>query len=83
MFALTDVESFTSVNLKVLPEAGADLREAYESVQPAYHMNKKHWITVIMDGSIPDRLLRQWIDNSYELVVGGLTKSQKLALDGL
>ena len=40
-------------------------------------MNKKHWITVIMDGAIPDKLMRQWIENSYDLVAAGLTKSQK------
>ena len=81
MFALTDVVSFSSINLKVDPEQGEELRERYPSVQPGYHMNKKHWITVLMDGSVPDRLTRQWIDNSYQLVVSGLTKSQKSALE--
>jgi len=83
MFALTDVESFESINLKVDPEAGVDLRERYAAVQPGYHMNKKHWITVVMDGSISDKLIRQWTDNSYELVASGLTKSQKLALESM
>ncbi len=83
MFALTDVRDFTSINLKVVPETGIELRERYSSVQEAYHMNKKHWITVLMDGGIPDRLLYQWIDNSYDLVVNGLTKSQKSALDSV
>jgi len=50
MFALTDLEDFDAVNLKVMPEAGIDLRERYTFVQPAYHMNKKHWITVLLDG---------------------------------
>jgi predicted DNA-binding protein (MmcQ/YjbR family) len=81
MFALTDVTSFSSINLKVDPEKGEELRERYPSVQPGYHMNKKHWITVLMDGSVPDNLTRQWIDNSYQLVVSGLTKSQKSALE--
>jgi predicted DNA-binding protein (MmcQ/YjbR family) len=83
MFALTDVSEFSSVNLKVEPEKGAEIREQYPSVQPGYHMNKKHWITVLMDGSIPDRLFKQWIDNSYELVVSGLTKKQKSALESI
>lgn len=83
MFALTDVESFESINLKVDPEAGVNLRERYAAVQPGYHMNKKHWITVVMDGSISDKLIRQWTDNSYELVASGLTKSQKLALESM
>jgi predicted DNA-binding protein (MmcQ/YjbR family) len=80
MFILTDVEDFEGVNLKVLPEDGAALREQYPFIQPAYHMNKKHWITVKMGGSVPERLLRQWIDNSYDLVTAGLTRSQKSAL---
>jgi predicted DNA-binding protein (MmcQ/YjbR family) len=83
MFALTDVTEFSSVNLKVEPEQGAEIREQYPSVQPGYHMNKKHWITVLMDGSVPDKLFKQWIDNSYELVVSGLTKKQKSALESM
>lgn len=81
MFALADVNDFSSINLKVDPEMGIELRERYSAVLKAYHMNKKHWITVLMDGELPDRLLVQWIDNSYNLVVSGLTKSQKSALD--
>jgi predicted DNA-binding protein (MmcQ/YjbR family) len=80
MFALADVEEFDGINLKVDPEEGAGLRERYAGVKPAYHMNKKHWITVVMDGSVPDKLVRAWIDNSYRLVATGLTKSQKLSL---
>lgn len=83
MFALTSLESFDSVNLKVDPEIGQDLRERYSSVQPGYHMNKKHWITVLMDGSIPDKLVYQWVENSYQLVVSGLTKRQKSALEAI
>ena len=82
MFALTGF-NFESVNLKVEPEAGVELREKYPSVQPGYHMSKKHWITVLMDGSISDKNFRQWVDNSYELVVSGLTKKQKSALESL
>jgi predicted DNA-binding protein (MmcQ/YjbR family) len=83
MFALTDLDDFTSVNLKVEPETGEALREKYPSVQPGYHMNKKHWITVLIDGSVSDKLIRQWTDNSYHLVVSGLTKSQKSALESI
>lgn len=83
MFALTDLESFESINLKVDPEQGAELRERYTSVVPGYHMNKKHWITVLMDGSVPDKELRLWTDNSYNLVVAGLSKSQKKAMETL
>lgn len=68
MFALTDVETFASINLKCDPEVAVELREQYPSVQPGYHMNKKHWNTIVMDGSIPDRLVKEWIDSSYSLV---------------
>jgi predicted DNA-binding protein (MmcQ/YjbR family) len=81
MFTLADVEDFTSVNLKVDPEMGIELREKYASVQPGYHMNKKHWITVLIDGSLPDKLICQWIDNSYNLVVESLPKKIKEKLN--
>ena len=80
MFALTDLEAFTSVNLKCDPEKVIELQEQYPAVQPGYHMNKRHWITVLMDGSIPDRQIREWIVGSYDLVVKSLTKSQKSKL---
>jgi predicted DNA-binding protein (MmcQ/YjbR family) len=81
MFALTNVENFSSINLKADPEIGVELREKYASVKPGYHMNKKHWITVLMDGTISDKLVCEWIENSYHLVVSALTKSQKAALE--
>ena len=82
MFALTGL-AFESVNLKVDTETGVELRERYSAVQPGYHMNKKHWITVIMDGSVPDKQLRQWVQNSYDLVASGLTKNQKRTLESM
>lgn len=83
MFALTNLDSFESINLKCDPEDGVQLREQYSSVLPGYHMNKKHWITVLMDGSIPDKLIQEWIEQSYQLVASSLTKSQKIDLDRL
>ena len=83
MFSLTNMEVFESVNLKVDPERGVELRERYPAVQPGYHMNKKHWITVTMVGSIPDKLLKEWIDHSYDLVAAGLTKMAKRTLESM
>lgn len=83
MFALTDVEEFEGINLKCDPEVGAQLREEYAGVLPGYHMNKKHWITVQMDAGISDKLLKSWIDASYDLVAGSLNKTQKDALGRL
>jgi len=83
MFALADVDLFQSVNLKCDPEEAVLLRESYPAIQPGYHMNKKHWNTVDMDGSLDDKFVRGLIDTSYDLVVKGLTKSQKELLTKL
>ena len=84
MFALADVELFTSVNLKCDPEKAVELREQYEGhVLPGYHQNKRHWNTVLMDGTLPDKLIMHWIDHSYELVVAGLPRKLKNELDQL
>lgn len=83
MFALTDVEVFEGINLKCEPELAAQLREEYPAVQPGYHMNKKHWNTILMDGSIGDKLIKQWIDHSYDLVAASLPKKDQAALKAL
>jgi predicted DNA-binding protein (MmcQ/YjbR family) len=83
MFALADVTLFESINLKCDPELAAELREQYPAVQPGYHMNKKHWNTVLMDGSLPDKLVKTWIDNSYNLVVASLPAKVKAELKTL
>ncbi|MFN3315685.1 MAG: MmcQ/YjbR family DNA-binding protein [Raineya sp.] len=75
IFALTNIDQDNfSINLKCEPEKAVLLREQYEAVQAGYHMNKKHWNTILAQKSIPDNLLKEWIDNSYELVVAGLPK---------
>jgi len=68
MFALANVENFKSINLKCEHEKAIELRETYSSVLPGYHMNKKHWNTVLLDSSIPDHLVFEWIKDSYLLV---------------
>ncbi len=57
-----------SFNIKCNPEKALELREQYHAVQPGYHMNKKHWNTIVVDGSVKSDLLREWIDDSYNLV---------------
>lgn len=57
-----------SFNVKCDPAKAEELREQYDCVRPGYHMNKKHWNTVTVDGSAPGKLLQEWIDHSYELV---------------
>lgn len=73
MFSLLDIESFDSINLKCEPEKAIQLREHYPSVIPGYHMNKKHWNTVSCDGSIPDKLILEWTNDSYNLVLNSLS----------
>ena len=76
IFLLASLEAIPlQINLKCDPEKAINLREEYESVQPGYHMNKKHWNTIIIEGTIPNATLFEWIDESYDLVVSGLKKS--------
>jgi predicted DNA-binding protein (MmcQ/YjbR family) len=70
IFALVNLEGDPSINLKCEPSFALELRERYPSVIPGYHMNKTHWNTVLLDGSIPDRVVFGWIDHSYERVGG-------------
>lgn len=77
MFALTDIDLFTSINLKCHPEEAVLLRDQYPAVQAGYHMNKAHWNTILMDNSIPDYLIKLWIDHSYLLVVDKLPAKVK------
>ena len=65
------------VNLKCDPDLALELRDRYEQVQPGYHMNKKHWNTVVLDGVIPEKEVRKMIDNSYDLVVQSLPKAKR------
>lgn len=77
MFLLTDLKDAFSMNIKNTPEKVLELREQYPCVLPGYHMNKLHWVTVVIDASLPDALLLQWVDESYALIVEGLSRKQK------
>lgn len=69
MFGLTSPDDFpASINLKCDPDRALLLRDQYPAITPGYHMNKKHWNTIVLDGSVPSSLLRELIDHSYELV---------------
>jgi len=77
MFALINLDESPSVNLKCDPEKAIILRETFSTVLPGYHMNKKHWNTVLLDGSIKDELLMNWIKDSYHLVINKLPLTLK------
>ncbi len=66
-----------TINIKCNPEKAVELREMYDSVRPGYHMNKNHWNTVVLDGSVHVKEIFKWIDESYNLVKDGLKKSEK------
>jgi len=74
MYALIDVESPDSINLKCDPELAIELRERYASVQPGYHMSKKHWNTVLLNGELSSKELEMMIVNSYDLIISSLPK---------
>lgn len=81
MFLLADIDSRPlSFNVKCEPERAVQLRETHEVVRPGYHMNKVHWNTVVVDGSIPDAELKSWVDDSYRLVADSLPGKMKALL---
>ena len=80
IFCLANLNPPYSINLKCDPETAIELREKYESVKPGYHMNKKHWNTVELDGNISDEEIYSWIDGSYDLVSQSLTGKEKKLL---
>lgn len=80
IFAITNLTPPYSINLKCDPEKAIELRERYDDVTPGYHMNKSHWNTIELSGNIPSKLIKEWIDHSYELVANGLTKKEKAKL---
>ncbi len=82
MFATLSVENdIARMNLKCDPSEAQMLRDIFSAVLPAYHMNKRHWNTVVLDGSIPAGELERMIDRSYGLVVKGMTRKERLPLE--
>ncbi len=80
MFTATDINSFDSFSIKCVPETIEELKAQYSALQDPAYFSKVHWCKVVMDGSVPDTILLQWLDISYDLVASKLTKKQKEAL---
>ena len=81
MFALSQLaQRPLQVSVKCEPLLAQRHRDAHPAVLPGYHLNKRHWNTVIIDGSIPDRMIKDMIEDSYDLVVSGLPRSRRRAL---
>ena len=84
MFALSQLAADSlRVSLKCEPQLAEVLREAHGAVLPGYHLNKRHWNTVIIDGSVPDEAIRNMIEDSYDLVVSKLPRARRHALGWL
>lgn len=83
MFALVNLDGELRINLKCKPENAIFLREKYSFVIPGYHMNKRHWNTVIIENNVPGQLVFEWIDDSYALVTKTLTKEKQNKLKKL
>jgi predicted DNA-binding protein (MmcQ/YjbR family) len=83
LFALTALDARPlTVNLKCDPEDAVRLRGEYPGlIVPGWHMSKRHWNTVTVDGELPDRLVRELVEDSYDLVVAGLPRADRLRLD--
>ncbi|MBW5484704.1 MmcQ/YjbR family DNA-binding protein [Streptomyces bambusae] len=83
MFALSALDATPlTVNLKCDPELAVRLRAEHPAIAPGWHMNKRHWNTVTVDG-LPDRMVRELVEDSYDLVVAGLPRAERLRLDRL
>lgn len=81
MFCIVSLDAHpTSCNVKCDPEMALALREAHTGVLPGYHMNKQHWNTLVFDGSFTDAQARQWLDDSYALIVASLPKKLQTEL---
>ncbi len=83
IFGIIALNDPLSINLKCDPEKALELREQFSFVQPGYHMNKKHWNTIILEDIVTDRLVKEWIDHSYKLIVNSLSSKEQKELHAL
>jgi predicted DNA-binding protein (MmcQ/YjbR family) len=81
LFALSPLESRPlTVSLKCEPELAEQLRAAHAEIAPGYHLNKRHWNTVTLGGAVPDAMVRDMVEDSYDLVVSALSRAKREAL---
>lgn len=77
IFSICDIAEFDSINVKCDPVKAIELRESHPEVVPGYHMNKKHWNTIDMTTNLSDELIKEWVKDSYNLVVAKLPKKDR------
>ena len=81
MFTATDIATFDNISVQCETTLIDELREKYLSISKHKYFSERHWNLILMDNSIPDRLLLEWIDNSYNLAIKKLTKKVRIELD--
>jgi len=82
-FCFFNVDAFDFCDIKCNPEESEELQNNYKGVKPGYHMNKKHWISIYFNQDVPDSKILELVTKSYDLVVRGLTKSQREELQNM
>ena len=80
-FVLANIENFDRFNAKCNPERAIELREMYQAIKPGYHMSKIHWNTVFVNRDLPQKLVLELIDHSYDLIVESLPKKLRQTLE--
>jgi predicted DNA-binding protein (MmcQ/YjbR family) len=81
MFAISALEREPlEISVKCEPDLAVELRNSYAAIRPGYHLNKRHWNTLTVDGSLPDQLVRDLVEDSYDLIVSALPKRVQLGL---
>lgn len=71
-FCFVNVEKFDFCDLKCDPEESTELQAKYNGIKPGYHMNKKHWVSVYFNSDVPDSIIKELVQKSYELIVASL-----------
>lgn len=79
-FCFVNIETFDFCNIKCPPNQIEELQDRYDGVKPAYHMNKKHWISVYFNNDVSDNIIQDLVKQSYDMVVASLSKKEKEAL---
>lgn len=82
-FCFVNIDVFDFCNIKCRSEQIEDLHERYEGITPGYHMNKKHWISVHFEKDVPDKLIKELVKHSYDIVVATLLRKEREALQNI
>lgn len=82
-FCFVNIDVFDFCNIKCPSEQIEDLQERYEGITPGYHMNKKHWISVHFEKDVPDKLIKELVKQSYDIVVATLSRKEREALQNI